>query len=152
MKFIIEYTGKAENRKLVYNATERSFDTKPLVQEVNFDVVVNGLNLSVVDEDRKIIQVWGFCGVNKKMESKYEVPQCGKGLLKVVDDLESGLAYKISKQDLPVCIDSQNGWICVGNPEKEDTAVEFMNNCIAVINDDNELVSLWLKPELSTKL
>lgn len=37
------------------------FDIEPTVQEINLDIVVNKLNLTVVDNN-KVIQVWGFCG------------------------------------------------------------------------------------------
>ena len=31
--------------------------------------------------------------------------------------------------------------------EKQGNAVEFINNCVAVIDDDKEFISLWLKPQ-----
>ncbi len=148
MKFSIEYTSNIEPKKIIYHIDEWSFDTEPIVQEVNFDIVLNKLNLTAIDNDNKIVQVWGFCGLDKKMKSSYEVPKRRKGILKVLDDLTSGVgSFSINKEDVPIYVNVQSGWVCIGNPEKKGNAVEFINNCIAVIDDDKEFVSLWLKPE-----
>ena len=53
----------------------------------------------------------------------------------------------INRDDLPMFINTESGWVCIGNPEAKGRAVEFINNCVAVINDNCEFVSLWLKPE-----
>jgi hypothetical protein len=149
MKFIIDYTKFIGNSKcLTYDLEEFSFDTEPSVQEINFDVVVNKLNLSTIDDDNKIVQLWGFCGYKEWKKSNYNVPQYYKaGILKVIDDLEEGFSYRVSGNDLPMFVNLQTGWVCIGNPEKKGNAVEFINNCVAVIDDDGEFVSLWLKPE-----
>lgn len=147
MKFEVEYTGVAEKRVLTYDIEECSFDIEPTVHEINFDIAVNKLNLTVVD-DNKVVQVWGFCGFAAWMKSEYSVPRSIKGTLKVVDDLKPGVgSYKVNNEDFPVYINTQTGWVCIGNPEKKGNAVEFINNCIAVIDDEKEFVSLWLKPE-----
>lgn len=148
MKFSIEYTSNIEPRKIIYRIDEWSFDTEPTVQETNFDVVINKLNLTAIDDDNKIVQVWGFCGLDKKMKSSYEVPERKKGVLKVLDDLPSGVgSFSINKEDVPMYVNVQSGWVCIGNPEKKGNAVEFINNCVAVIDDNRDFVSLWLKPE-----
>lgn len=149
MKFLIEYTDTIEQKTLIYDIEECSFDTVPAVQEINFDVVLNKLNLTTIGDDNKIIQVWGFCGYNEWIKSSYEVPERKKGTLKVLDDLTSGVgSYLIKKETLPVYVNIQTDWICIGNPKKKGNAVEFINDCIAVIDDDREFISLWLKPKL----
>jgi uncharacterized protein YbdZ (MbtH family) len=148
MKFLIEYTDIVEQKTLIYDIEECSFDTEPTVQEINFDVVINKLNLTAIDDDNKIVQVWGFCGYNRWIKSSYEVPERKKGILKVLDDLTSGVgSFSINKEDVPIYVNVQSGWVCIGNPEKKGNAVEFINNCVAVIDNDKEFVSLWLKPE-----
>ncbi len=147
MKFLIDYTTILKPKSLTYDVEDCSFDTEPSVQWINFDVVVNKLNLTVVDEDNKIVQIWGFCGYKEWIKSNYKEPQYKKGVLKIVDNLEGGLAYGISKDDLPMYVNVQSGWVCIGDPEKKGNAVEFITNCVAVIDDDKEFVSLWLKPE-----
>jgi hypothetical protein len=148
MKFLVEYTDTVKQATLTYDIEECSFDTEPTVQEINFDVVLNKLNLTAIDDDNKIVQVWGFCGYNEWIKSSYEIPERKRGTLKVLDDLTSGVgSYSINGKDLPVYVNVQTGWLCIGNPEKKGNAVEFIKNCVAVIDDDKEFVSLWLKPE-----
>jgi len=147
MKFLIEYTDTADQKILIYDIEYCSFDTEPTVREINFDVVINKLNLTAIDDDNKIVQVWGFCGYNEWIKSRYEAPERKKGTLKILDDLESGIgSFSINKEDVPMYVNVQTGWLCIGNPEKKGNAVEFINNCVAVIDDDKEFISLWLKP------
>jgi hypothetical protein len=148
MKFLVEYTDTIEQKTLIYDIEECSFDTEPTVQEINFDVVLNKLNLTAIDDDNKIVQVWGFCGYNEWIKSSFNVPERKKGTLKVLGDLISGIgSYSINKEDLPIYVNIETGWVCIGNPEKKGNAVEFINNCVAVIDDSKEFVSLWLKPK-----
>ena len=81
------------------------------------------------------------------MKGKYHVPEYRKGTLRVEHNLEHGFAYGINDEDLPVCINAETGWVCIGDPEKRGNAVEFINNCVAVIGNNKEFVSLWLKPQ-----
>ena len=146
MKFFIDYNNEIEHRVLLYNIQEFSFNTSPRVKEINFDIIVNKLNLTVVGKENKIVQVWGFCGFKEWIKSTYKVPKSKKGLLKVVDVLEFGFSYTVTKEDFPMYVNPKTGWICVGSPEKSGKAVEFIENCVAVIDDNKEFVSLWLKP------
>lgn len=147
MRFLIDYTDTLEPKSLIYNIEECSFDTEPTVEEINFDVVLNKLNLTAIGDDNKIAQVWGFCGYNEWIKSDYEVPERKKGTLKVLDDLPSGVgSFSIKKEDVPMYVNTRTGWVCIGNPERKGSAVEFINNCVAVIDDGKEFVSLWLKP------
>ena len=75
-----------------------------------------------------------------------------KGILKVVDDLEDGLSHRVGKSDFKIFVNTQTGWICIGDPKKSGKAVEFMNDCVAVISDEHEFASLWLKPDTLPKL
>lgn len=147
MKFLIEYTGKTEQRILTYNIAEFSFDVEPTVQFIDFNIVVNKLNLSVVDY-HKIIQVWGYCGLANNIKSNYEVPKYEKGLLIIVDHFKPGYSYRLTNGDLPIYVNTKTGWICIGDPIKLGNAVEFINNCVAVIDEDKEFVALWLKPHI----
>jgi hypothetical protein len=148
MKFLIEYNGVSEQRTLIYRKDEYSFDMEPWVYEIDFDIAINTLTLTVVNG--KVIQLNGFCGLNKEMKVSYNVPPSKKGKLKISHPEEylNGIGcYGVNKEDWPVLINTQTGWVCIGNPEKQDNAVEFINNCVAVIDDDKEFVALWLKPE-----
>jgi len=149
MKFSIDYSGSKQDRLLTYHIEEYSFDMEPSVQWINFDIVVNKLNLTVVDEDNKIVQLDGFCGLNASMKSNYAVPESQKGILRVTDDLKPGFgSYYVKKEEQPVFINMQTGWVCIGDPVMQGEAVEFINNCVAVIDDNREFVALWLKPDV----
>jgi uncharacterized protein YbdZ (MbtH family) len=145
MKFIIESSNSIEERLLTYIPEECSFDMEPIVSKWDFELIVNKLSLTVIDE--KIVQLWGFCGLGEWMKSSYLVPEYKKGILKIEHKLKFGFAYGINDEEFPVYVNVQTGWVCIGNPEKKGNAVEFINNCVAVINDDKEFISLWLKPQ-----
>ena len=148
MKFIIEYGKNIQKRVLTYITEDGSFDMEPFVKNYNFELVLNKLTLSVVDDT--IVQVTGFCGFAEWMKSNYQVPEYKSGSLLVKHNLNYGFAYGINDDDnyeYPVYINVQSGWVCIGNPEKKNNAVEFINNCVAVIDDDKDFVSLWLKPD-----
>ena len=146
MKFVIEYNSNIEQRLLTYNIEECSFDIEPTVQKINYDIVINKLNLTVTDDNR-VVQILGFCGFATWIKTNHNVPEYKKGVLKVLDDLEVGVgSYSIRKEEFPVYVNTQTGWVCIGYPEKSGNAVEFINNCVVVINGDDEFISLWLKP------
>ena len=146
MKFSIEYSNDIGQQVLVYLPEECSFYTGERAnKKIDLELILNKLSLPVVDD--KIIDVNGFCGISKSMLSNFQTPEYKKGILKVERNLNFGFAYGINDEDLPVYVNVQSGWVCIGNPEKRGNAVEFINNCVAVIDDDKEFVSLWLKPE-----
>lgn len=146
MKFGIEYTDKTEDRLLIYRTNESSFDTEPTVRWINYDIVINKLNLTVVDEDNKIVQVWGFCPYRAWLKSNFSNPEYSKGILKVMDDLEPGFSYRHTDDEWRIFVNIHTGWVCLGDPEKTGKGIEFVNNCVAIIDNNDELVSLWLKP------
>lgn len=144
MRFIINHDGKTEQRVLKYEIAELSFDTNPSVLEVDFTLVLNKLNLSVVG--KKVVQVWGYSPFQNWESTSYDVPEYRQGELRIEGDLESGFSYGISDDEWPVYVNERTGWISIGNLEESCDAVEFVRNCVAVIGENSELVSLWLKP------
>ncbi|WP_138483540.1 hypothetical protein [Dyadobacter bucti] len=146
MKFLIENNNKIGQQELLYLEDECSFYTEYTGIGIDVELIVNKIALQA--SESKIVDLSGFCGLNKSMKSNFKVPESQKGILKVIDDLEGGIgSYSVNKEDLPVYVNTQTGWVCIGNPEKKGNAVEFIKNCVAVIDDDKELVSLWLKPK-----
>jgi hypothetical protein len=121
---------------------------EPWVYQIDFEIAINTLTLTVVDG--KIIQLSGFLGLNQKMKANYATPQAKKGVLKIFNPEEylvKAGCYEVSKGEYSIYINIKTGWVCIGNPEKNGNVVEFINNCIAVIDDDKQFVSLWLKPD-----
>ena len=101
-----------------------------------------------MNNDRRVIEVLGFCGYQEWIKSNFTVPQYMEGSLKVIENLESGIgSYSINKESLPIFVNVETGWLCIGDPQKKGFAVEFINNCVAVIDNDNEFLSLWLKQQ-----
>jgi hypothetical protein len=149
MKFNIDYNKKKENRLLTYDVDELGFDIEPRSDyAMDIDLALNTLELNIANDDRSVVEVLGFCGYGNWIKSNFSVPQYKEGSLKVTDDLVAGIgSYRINKEDLPIYVNILTGWICIGNPEKSGSAVEFINNCVAVINYDGEFIALWLKPQ-----
>ncbi|MES2388793.1 MAG: hypothetical protein V4543_12400 [Bacteroidota bacterium] len=158
MIFSIEFTNKAIERDLKYLAHEHSFYMEPEVKGIwapwaprhDFELNLNTIALGVID--KRIVNVSGFCGLNKSMKSDCEVPAYRKGILKVEnEDLDFGSAFGIpdvyNHGEFDKYVNLETGWVCIGYPDKPGTAVEFISNCVAVINENNNLVALWLKPE-----
>ncbi|HTE01639.1 MAG TPA: hypothetical protein VK668_20265 [Mucilaginibacter sp.] len=144
MKFRIEYRNNIEERVLTYIEEDYSFDMEPIVKQIDFELILNKLSLSVLNN--RIIQLWGYCGLNKNMKSNYEVPKYKKGILVVENYLEHSFAYGINGKDVPIYVNIETGWVCIGNPTRPGNAVEFITNCVAVVNEQQQLISLWLKP------
>ena len=147
MKFSIDYNGKKEDRLLTYDTNEYGFNIEPKVSKINFGLILNTLDLTVIDDDRRIIEVLGFCGLNPSMISNHDVPLYKEGTLKVIDNLDPGFSYRIHNKEQPIYVNIKTGWLCIGDPQKEGNGVEFINNCVAVINNEQGFISLWLKPK-----
>lgn len=75
MKFYIDYNERLEHKQVIYRKDEYSFDTVPYEYEIDFEIEVNTLFLTVVNS--KIIQLNGFCGVTKR-NLYYDVPKARK--------------------------------------------------------------------------
>lgn len=152
MKFVVEIYRDIWQyfwqQQLIYIPEEHSFYMDSVVNKIEFELIVNKISLAV--SDNIVVNVSGFCALSKSMKSNYQVPEYKKGCLRVEHNLNYGFAYGINTDDnyeYPVYINIQSGWVCIGDPEKKGNAVEFINNCVAVIDNDKEFVSLWLKPE-----
>lgn len=144
MKFLIKKGKPISNKKLVYFADECSFNMGTVNYNVSIEWILNKISLS--SHENIIVDVSGFCGLASHMNKDIYIPKYSKGILKVEHNLEYGFAYSIFDKGQPVSFNSKTGWVCVGNPIKLSNAVEFIKNCIAVINDNGDFLSLWLKP------
>lgn len=148
MKFNIEYTDNIRQQQLLYLEDECSFYMDYTNQGIDIELIINKIALQVFDN--KIFALSGFCGLSKEMRTNFQVPNSKKGILKVDHNLKYGFAYDINEKfdyEYPVFINVGTGWVCIGNPKLTGNAVEFINNCIAVIDENKNFLSLWLKPE-----
>lgn len=147
MNFLIEYTKFAVQKTLVYHTNEQSFDMTPRERFIDFDICINSLSLAVVNG--QVIQLDGFCGLNKKMIGDFIIPESRKGKLKILytQNYLSGIgSYRVNREEWSVHVNVKTGWVCIGDYDKKGYAVEFINNCVAVISHDQRFVSLWLHP------
>lgn len=144
MKFLIEYGHKPEQRCLSYVSGDYAFTMDPFVQEIDFNIAINFINLTVIDN--KVVQVDGFCPEGSWIKSNYEVPSYQPGILKVIHNVEFGFSYKLNDKDWSIYVNMKTGWVCIGDPKITGQAVEFIRNCVAVVRD-GELLALWLRPE-----
>lgn len=141
MRFKIDQSYKLDKTRLLYFPDEHSFNMLPYVPEVNFYLTVNFLNLTVDDEGR-VVSVSGYCPINSDARMPLKVPSAIPGVLMAIGEFEPGFSYRC-KEGLPVTA-TTDGWVCIGEVESVGTAVEFLDNCIAVLEAD-QLRSLWLK-------
>lgn len=81
------------------------------------------------------------------MKSPIQVPNYKQGTLKVKHNLEHHFAYGINDEAWPVYVNVQTRWVCIGNSHSSGEAVEFINNCVAVVDNSQELIALWLQPK-----
>lgn len=153
MKFKIAYSSNIINNNLLYLEDEHSFYMNYGNAKIDLELLINNIALQV--SNNRIIALSGFCGLKDKMSSVLTVPTSSKGILSVNHNLKYGFAYSINENDeykYPVSADLEKGWVCIGNSEKKGNAVEFIDNCIAVISDEDDFISLWLKPMRVPKL
>lgn len=147
MKFKVEYLEDNIQKQLLYLEDECSFYMEDSNQNVDLELIINKIALQV--SKNKIVELGGFCGLNKEMISNIQIPEYQKGILRIEHNLKYGFAYSVNDDidyEYPVFINIESGWICIGNPKIKKNAVEFISNCVAVINDLGNFESLWLKP------
>jgi len=149
-RFDIDYNGKPEQLALIYDTDGYGFFVEPWGEaEGMFSLSVNYLCLTTTGEDNCVVKIDGFCPCGEWIYTDYSVPQNKPGRLKLTgstNDLVPGDVYGINDAHWPVYVNPDTGWVCVGNPEKSGEAVEFINNCVAVIGEDSTFLALWLKP------
>ncbi|MCX6140453.1 MAG: hypothetical protein NTX15_06430 [Candidatus Kapabacteria bacterium] len=121
MKFVACYEEPPQERLLKYVENEHSFNMEPFESHYDYELALNKICLSVANA--KIIQLSGFCGLSRSMNSDCKVPDSKYGSLRIKDDLKFGFAYGINETELPVFINLQTGWVCIGNPHAKGNAV-----------------------------
>lgn len=146
MKFFINTKGRKQDRLLTYRIDDLAFDCEPLSKEVALDILINNLNLTVTG-DYKIVQVWGMCPYGSWKLTDCDVPNYDEGELIVQINMEPGFSYRLNKDSVwDVFVNPRLGWVCVGIPTLQGSAVEFSRGCVAVLVG-NSLKAIWLKPE-----
>lgn len=143
-KFITITESIKKKERLFYLIDDYSFDMDPSIREVGYDLLINYINL-LFDPRDCVAHLSGFCPYGTWIKANYQVPLYKEGKLKVQTQVEPGCSYRINNEEWSIYI-NEDRWVCIGNPNISENAVEFLHNCIAVINHEN-LVALWLKPD-----
>ena len=88
----------------------------------------------------KVLEVWGYYSHGRRLNTHHHVPAHHPGELQVLEGLEPGFYNKIDQEiEHLVYVNVKSDWVCAGNPQKTGRAVEFINNCVAVIDNSQEL-------------
>lgn len=157
MKFIIkEKTDK--NYLLVYENYE--FLVVPDIETGYASISVNYLEL-ILDEEGRITYLFGYEPL-KKYEETEKFPEFyeTKDLVAVLDNEPGSEAfpgnptYKLVKNsdwpevsEWPTYVNKKRGWVCIGDPVViGKRMIEFAPSCVAALNDNNEMVAIWLHP------
>ena len=153
MKFLVKNNEIPQAFSLVYREEEYSFKTE-LHDDIGItSIMVNDLQLEI-DDEGKIIYVWGFCPLIKYEETN-ETPKNfeSNSLVALLDKLPiPGISYRLNENDRwPIYINKMKGWVCIGNPKVfGDQRIEFVSDCVAVL-DKLEMITIWLKPKCLPK-
>src|SRR5690349_4734273 len=120
------YQGKPVSGRLVYRRSEHSFDVEPQPTGGVASLLINDIQ-HAVDEDGRLIFVWGLCPQKSWTPTRIEPPQAEVGLLRYSGPpLTPGVSKRLNAgKRWAVRHDSANRWLCVGDPSSEGERVEF---------------------------
>jgi hypothetical protein len=148
MNFSKVHKGNGRTYELIYNVEEHSFDIPDNnIGAVDFDIMVNYLTLQVFNSE--VVCVSGFCSYKGWKQTDDTIKSHKAGSLTVLNGPDDSYAYRYSDSDnpFPIWFNPVTGWVCVGDSKAKTKGVEFIRNCVAVLNRSQDLVALWLKPQ-----
>lgn len=148
MNFFVEYSDKIARKEIIYISHEHSMLMEPHNYWVDFTILIKYLNLNVLDG--KVIDISGFFPSKEWIDSQVTPPQATHGNLIVKGDFVPDISYRMGEENIPVYYNSKTHWVCVGDPEAKGQCVEFIRNCIAVVDDEHKLKSLWMHFDVTT--
>jgi hypothetical protein len=147
MKFCKIDKKQARDCTLIYDMNECSFNIPDRnVTAVNCEIAINYLTLQVYDSI--IVCISGFCPYKGWKQTENSIQSYKKGLLALRNTLDYDQSGTYTYSDsFPMWFNPITGWFCLGDSEATLNGVEFLRNCIAVLNDSKDLVAIWLKPQ-----
>ncbi|SRR5579862_2787389 len=146
MRFEINYDDKKVNRELSYDETYDNIDVKPIPRYA-YLMQLNYLEINVLENGR-VICAGGLSDLSKAKRTSLTIPDYREGSLTVVSKLDPDFGtYQINRSPWPIWINPNTGWACIGDPAIQGQAVEFVSNCVAVLDHVGNLKALWLKPD-----
>jgi hypothetical protein len=151
MRFILQPTNVSADFHLIYRNEEHSFDIEPFIGGGISSIMINYLQLEI-DENGKILYVWGYCPLIK-FEETNKFPKnykFGKLFALLDEPIIPGISHRLNEEEAwPVYINKKRQWICLGNPEIDNKQlIQFAPNSIAVL-ENNTIIAIWLNPHFT---
>ena len=139
VKFSVEWMTKPPLCSVYYLVDELSFMSEPFTPHYDYELIVNTLTLSIVNN--KIIQLSGFMGLVKEGEVRtssviLRPPPSHYGNVIVESQLENDFAWSVDDSILEynVSFSPTTSWLCIGDPNTNFSAVEFLSVQLAFIS------------------
>jgi hypothetical protein len=141
------FDGKPISGRLVYRRSERSLDVEPKPGRGVASLLVNDVQIEV-DEDGRLIYVWGFCPHESWVSAKLDPPTATAGRLQYVDSaIVPGVSKRLNADKRwAVSHDPSSQWLCIGDQSFRGEMIAFAPGAIATLSD-GEIVNLWLRPD-----
>ena len=135
---------------LVYSERDRGFHMLDSVGGYS-SAVLNDLNLEV-DEDGRVIEVWGYSPRESWIDGVVQLPEgARRGALRLLQEFTPGVSRRMGgSRAWIVTFDASVNVVryALDAQEPATVLIEFLDGCIAGMNQERELVSLWLRPEM----
>jgi len=144
MRFIADYTDDVLEKTLVYSVEDSSFDTLPQASVSDNVFYLNVDHFCLYVLDRQVVYLEAFYPLNKEWISDIDVPVSRRGNLRMEGTYTYDEHYSLTLDTVPAHINFKTGWVCLGDPNARNNAVEFINGCIAVVAD-YKIITLWFK-------
>ena len=138
---------------LTYVENDLSFDTIPRPEGAVSSLMVNDVELMLNRESGGLLFVTGYCPFDSWKQAELSAPPARTAFLLPVLDraLQPGISLRLSYDTesprWPAFADPQTGWVRMGiGSAVHRRAVRFSPGSLAVLDDRNVLVELWLRP------
>lgn len=143
------YDGRPITGRLVYRRSEYSLDVEPKPTRGVASLLVNDIQIEI-DEDGRLIFVWGLCPQESWASAIVKPPQSAFGRLHYEGGVVPGVSVRLNAGKPWMAFhDPVSRWLCVGDQSSEGEPVAFAPGAVAMINR-GEIKALWLRPEIVT--
>lgn len=150
VRFIVDEIRQPRDLTLVYLPRDYAFSSEPRPADCAYAVGVNDLELMIDEEDLAVVFATGYCPHPGWQPAKLRPPRAIRAVLLAEADtaLLPGRTVGLTARDQrwPVLVDVENGWVCLGPPDRAGRAIEFASGCVAVL-EEGALVAVWLHPK-----
>jgi hypothetical protein len=139
-----------------YNTNENGMDTYPDIKsEITLlcAYIQTGFTAGDSDDTEYVNnmcanQIFGLAPRQSWLPKKLNVPkvthQCA---LRLLDVFDWGSKRLDKGNEWNMYFDKDSGWFCAGNPDFTGLLnVNFIQNAMAVLNENGEIKALWIKP------